>query len=74
MLSLLHSAWLVNRFHVRSSLGGTPFQRLFGRPYKGRVANFGQDMYGISEKKTEYNAQWIRGMAYGLAKILLVRT
>jgi len=47
---------------------------LFGRPYKGRVANFGQDMYGISEKKTEYNAQWIRGMAYGLAKILLVRT
>ena len=65
MWSLLHNASLLNRFHVHSSLGCTPFQSLFGRPYKGRVANFGQDMHGISQKKTKYTAQWTRGIWVG---------
>ena len=59
------SAWLLNRFHRHSALGCTPYQSLFGRPYKGRVANFGQDMYGISQKKTKYKAQWTRGVWVG---------
>ena len=63
--ALLHSAWLLNRFHVRSQLGCTPFQSLFGRPYKGRVANFCQDMYGISQKKSKYKAQWVKGIWAG---------
>ena len=65
MWALLHSAWLLNRFHRHSALGCTPYQSLFGRPYKGRVANFGQDMYGISQKKTKYKAQWTRGVWVG---------
>ena len=65
MWALLHSAWLLNRFHRRNALGCTPYQSLFGRPYKGRVANFGQDMYGISQKKFKYKAQWTRGVWVG---------
>ena len=65
MWALLHSAWLLNRFHRHSALGCAPYQSLFGRPYKGRVANFGQDMYGISQKKTKYKAQWTRGVWVG---------
>ena len=65
MWALLHSAWLLNRFHVHSQLGCTPFQSLFGRPYKGRVANFCQDMYGISQKKSKYKAQWEKGIWVG---------
>ena len=63
--AILHSAWLLNRFHLHSQLGCTPFQSLFGRPYKGRVANFGQDMYGISQKKAKYKAQWVKGIWVG---------
>ena len=65
MRALLHSAWLLNRFHLHSQLGCTPFQSLFGRPYKGRVANFCQDMYGISQKKSKYKAQWVKGIWVG---------
>ena len=65
MWSLLHSAWLLNRFHLHSQLGCTPFQSLFGRPYKGRVASFGQDMYGIAQKKSKYKAQWVKGIWVG---------
>ena len=59
--------WLVNRLHVHSSLGCAQFHSLFGRPYKGRVANFGQDMYGIAQKKTKYKDQWTRGAWIGKA-------
>ena len=38
------AAWLINRFHVHSALGCTPFQSLLGKPCKGRVAKFGHDM------------------------------
>ena len=61
----LHSAWLLNRFHLHSSHGCTPYQSLFGRPYKGRVASSGQDMYGISQKKSKYKAEWTRGIWVG---------
>ena len=60
MWALLHSAWLINGSHVHSALGCPPYQSLFGRPYKGRVANFGQDMHGISQKESKYKAQWTR--------------
>ena len=63
--AILQSAWLLNRFRLHSQLGCTPFQSLFGRPYKGRVANFGQDMYGISQKKAKYKAQWVKGIWVG---------
>ncbi len=65
MWAIIHSAWLLNRFHLHSRLGCTPYQGLFGRPYKGRVANFGQDMYGISQKKSKYRAQWTKGIWIG---------
>ena len=65
MWALLHSACLLNRFYRHSALGCTPYQSLFGRLYKGRVANFGQDMYGISQKRTKYKAQWTRGVWVG---------
>ncbi len=63
--ALLQSAWLLNRFHVHSSLGRTPFQSLFGRPYKGRVASFGEDMFGIFEKSAKNKVQWPKGISVG---------
>ena len=58
---------------MHSQLGRTPFQSLFGRPYKGRVANFCQDMYGISQKKSKYKAQWEKGVWVG-KEFFLIKT
>ena len=33
----MHAAWSYSRFQVHASLKVTPFQSLFGRPYRGRI-------------------------------------
>ncbi len=38
--SMMHAAWLINRFHVHSAVKSTPFQQIHGRPFRGKVACF----------------------------------
>ena len=39
--SYVHATWLLNRYHVHSALGMTPYQCVYGRPYLGRICEFG---------------------------------
>ena len=45
--AVIHGAWLLNRCHVASSLGTTAFMSLRGRPYKGRICAFGEQVFAL---------------------------
>ena len=61
----MHSAWIYNRFHIHSSLRTTPYQSLFGRPYRGKIVSFGQTIFGLDPKADKYRPAWIRGAWLG---------
>ena len=61
----MHAAWIYSRFHVHTSLKATPFQSLFGRPYRGKIVPFGQVVFGLDPKADKYRPAWIRGAWLG---------
>eukprot|EP00435_Cladocopium_sp_Y103_P025328 s3318_g6.t1 len=61
----MHAAWAYNRFQVHSSLRATPFQSLFGRPYKGKIVCFGQTVFGLDPNADKYRPAWMRGAWLG---------
>jgi len=61
----MHSAWIYDRFHIHSSLRTTPYQSLFGRPYSGKIACFGQTIFGLDPKADKYRPACIRGAWLG---------
>ena len=61
----MHASWIYNRYHVHSSLRTTPFQSLFGRPYRGKIVAFGQTVFGLDPKADKYRPAWIRGAWLG---------
>ena len=63
--AVMHSAWLYCRFHVHTALKVTPFQAVTGRPYRGRLANFGQIVLGLDPKAGKYKPLWKRGVYLG---------
>ena len=63
--SVVHGAWLLNRYHISSSTGTTAFMSLRGRPYKGRVCAFGEEVFALDSLdplQAKYSTQWRRGM------------
>ena len=60
--SVIHGAWLLNRFHIASSIGTTAFMSLRGRPYKGRVCAFGEEVFALDPLQAKYSSQWRRGI------------
>ena len=63
--SVMHSAWLLNRFHVHSSIKSTPYLQLHGRPYRGRVASFGSLCFGLDGKVDKHHPSWLAGLWLG---------
>ena len=61
----MHSAWIHGRFHIHSSLRTTPYQSLFGGPYRGKIVCFGQIIFGLDPKADKYRRAWIRGAWLG---------
>ena len=59
--SVVHGAWLLNRYHISSSTGTTAFTSLRGRPYKGRVCAFGEEVFALDPLQAKYSTQWRRG-------------
>jgi len=49
--SVIHGAWLLNRYHVASSLGTTAFMSLRGRPCKGA---FGEVVFALDPLQAKY--------------------
>ena len=60
--SVVHGAWLLNRYHISSSTGTTAFTSWRGRPYKGRVCAFGEEVFALDPLQAKYSTQWRRGM------------
>lgn len=61
----MHAAWLYCRHSIHSVLKVTPYQSVTGRPYRGRLANFGQQVLGLDPKAGKYGALWKRGVYLG---------
>eukprot|EP00435_Cladocopium_sp_Y103_P043647 s2238_g12.t1 len=59
--SFVHAAWLLNRYHLSSSTGVTAFMAVRGRPYKGRVCAFGEEVFALDSLQQKYQCQWGRG-------------
>ena len=62
---IVHAAWLYSRYHVHSCLKVTPYQAVTGRPYRGKLANFGQTVLGLDPKVGKYRPGWKRGIYLG---------
>ena len=60
-----HAAWLLCRFQMHSTTKSTPFQLLFGRPYKGKICSFGSTVYCLDPKVTKYQQAWRKGIWVG---------
>ena len=53
--------WLLNRYHLTSGNGVTAYMAVCGRPYKGRVCAFGEEVYALDSLQQKYQCQWRRG-------------
>eukprot|EP00435_Cladocopium_sp_Y103_P020525 s4238_g5.t1 len=59
--SIVHAAWLLNRYHLAASTGVIAFMAVRGRPYKGRVCAFGEEVFALDSLQQKYQCQWRRG-------------
>ena len=59
--AMVHGSWLLNRYHLTSSNGVTAYMAVRGRPYKGRVCAFGEEVYALDSLQQKYQCQWRRG-------------
>ena len=49
--SLVHAAWIHNRFVVTQ--GQTSYERIFDAPYSGKICCFGEDCHGLCQDSTQ---------------------
>ena len=61
--ALLHSAWVLNRFKVRT--GMTPFEICSGRSYNGRLVLFGERVLAYLKSEKKAKPQWQTGLWLG---------
>ena len=61
--SLLHAAWLHNRFVVRH--GKTAYELCTSRQYTGRIALFGERILGFLKLSTKGSPTWTKGIWLG---------
>ena len=59
--AIVHAGWWLNRYHLSSSTGITAFMGVRGRPYRGRVCSFGEEVYGLDSLQLKFQCQWRRG-------------
>ena len=65
---------VVEQIPCAQSVGDVPhFRACLVVPIKGELSNFCQDMYGISQKKSKYKAQWEKGVWVG-KEFFLIKT
>ena len=61
--SVMHGAWLLSRYHISYSTGATAFISLRGRPYKGKICAFGEEVFALDPLQAKkYASQWRRRM------------
>ena len=74
--AVLHAAWLLNRFHVSSTTGTTSFMSLRGRPYKGKICAFCEEVFALDlfagkvlYSVASWHLAWKRCNRYGLVAV-----
>ena len=60
-----HAAWVINRFSVTAGRGITSFELLSGKPYTGKVCQFGEPVFGFQKSHSKGNPQWRRMVFLG---------
>ena len=61
--ALAHASWLLNRFRV--SFGQTAFERATGRCYTGRIAQFGERVFGFIRQERKGDPTWFPAIWLG---------
>ena len=61
--ALAHAAWIHNRFRV--SFGQTAFERATGRCYNGRLAQFGERVFGFIRQDRKGDPKWLPAIWLG---------
>ena len=63
--AMRHAAWVINRFSVTAGRGITSFELLSGKPYTGKVCQFGEPVFGFQKSHSKGNPQWRRMVFLG---------
>ena len=58
--ALIHSAWLHNHFSVKRAM--TSYERTTGRFYSGKVAMYGETVFGYLKTSLKGLPQWTKGI------------
>ena len=56
--AMRHASWLLNRFGVTH--GTTPYELVYSKPYKGKLASFGEPIFAYVNVAQKGNAKWQR--------------
>ena len=63
--AIMHSSWLLNRFHLHSATKSTAYQQIHNRPYRGRVTSFGSFCFGLDGTIDKHHPSWLAGVWLG---------
>ena len=64
--ALVHSSFLLNRFHEHAALKGTPYEIVFGKKYDGKLLPFGEFVFGLRQPaKKQGTSVWSGGIWVG---------
>ena len=64
--ALVHSCFLLNRFHDHRALRGTPFEIVYGKKYDGKLMPFGEFCFGLKKpSKQKGVSTWTGGIWVG---------
>ena len=61
--AMRHASWLLNRFGVTH--GTTPYELVYSKPYKGKLASFGEPIFAYVNVAQKGNAKWQRVIMLG---------
>ena len=64
--ALVHSVFLLNRFHEHSAIKATAFETVFGHKYQGKILPFGEFVFGLRQPlKKKGTSVWQGGIWIG---------
>ena len=65
--SFIHAAWLLNRYRPIGNL--TPYERVYGARYSGRIAPFAEPVYCQLDVRQKGDKRWVLSVLVGKASL-----
>ena len=66
-MSFIHAAWLLNRYRPIGNF--TPYERVYGARYSGRIAPFAEPVYCQLDVKQKGDKRWVLSVLVGKASL-----